>query len=110
MDKSGPNKATVDGIIDNRCVPIEVRQIRYLSNFVEKNHRAVKHLTRTILNFKAFRSDRNVLAGIELVHIIRKGQMAEEIRCLLQNNFMRWQDKSVQFSELAICSSKICVL
>ena len=28
-----------------------------------------------MLNFKSFRSAKNVLAGIELMHIIRKGQL-----------------------------------
>jgi transposase-like protein len=31
-----------------------------------------------MLNFKSFRSARNVLAGIELMHMIRKGQKAAE--------------------------------
>jgi putative transposase len=33
-----------------------------------------------MLNFKSFRSTKNVLVGIELMHMIRKGQMisAEE--------------------------------
>jgi putative transposase len=61
-------------------VPIEVRQIKYLNTIVEQDHRAVKRVTRPMLNFKAFRSARKVLAGIELMHRIRKGQMiiAEE--------------------------------
>jgi len=37
-------------------------------------------MTRPMLNFKSFHSARNTLAGIELMHMIRKGQMiaAEE--------------------------------
>jgi transposase-like protein len=75
MDKSGANKAAIDGINNDRDVPIEVRQIKYLNNIVEQDHRAIKRLTRPMLNFKSFRSARNVLAGIELMHMIRKGQM-----------------------------------
>ena len=52
-----------------------VRQVKYLNNIVEKNHRAIKRVTRPMLNFKSFRAARNVLAGIELMHMIRKGQL-----------------------------------
>jgi transposase-like protein len=80
MDKSGANKVAIDGINDDLGVPIAVCQIKYLNNIVERDHRAVKPVTRQMLNFKSFRSARNVLAGIELTHMIRKGQMiiAEE--------------------------------
>ena len=35
----------------------------------------IKRITRPMLNFKSFRAARNVLAGIELMHMIRKGQL-----------------------------------
>ena len=44
---------------------------------VEQDHRAIKRVTKPMLNFKSFRSARNVLAGIELMHMIRKGQMTD---------------------------------
>jgi putative transposase len=74
MDKSGANKAAINGINAGRDVPIVVRQIKYLNNIVEQDHRAIKRVTKPMLNFKSFRSARNVLAGIELIHMIRKGQ------------------------------------
>ena len=75
MDKSGANKAAIDGINHGRELPIEVRQIKYLNNIVEQDHRAIKRVTKPMLNFKSFHSVRSVLAGIELMHMIRKGQM-----------------------------------
>ena len=56
-------------------MPIEVRQIKYLNNIVEQDHRAVKRITKPMLGFESLRAARNVLAGIELMHMIRKGQM-----------------------------------
>jgi len=76
MDKSGANKAAIDAINSGRDVPIEVRQVKYLNNIVEQDHRAIKRVTRPMLNFKSFRSAGCVLAGIELIHMIRKGQFA----------------------------------
>jgi len=78
MDKSGANKAAVDGINQDRDVPIEVRQVKYLNNIIEQDHRFVKRVTKPMLGFKTFRTARAVLAGIELMHMIRKGQLSDE--------------------------------
>ena len=76
MGKSGANKAAIDAINAGRDVPILVRQVKYLNNIVEQDHRAIKRVTRPMLNFKSFRSAGSLLAGIELIHMIRKGQFA----------------------------------
>jgi putative transposase len=76
MDKSGANKAAIDEINRSQDVPITVRQVKYLNNIVEQDHRAIKRVTRPMLNFKSFRSASNVLAGVELMHMIRKDQFA----------------------------------
>ena len=78
LDKSGANKAAMDGINAGRETLILVRQVKYLNNIVEQDHRAIKRVTKPMLNFKSFRAARNVLAGIELMHMIRKGQLLLE--------------------------------
>ncbi|WP_415838403.1 IS6 family transposase, partial [Polaromonas hydrogenivorans] len=70
MDKSGANKAAMDEINARGETPVIVRQVKYLNNIVEQDHRAVKRVTKPMLNFKSFRSAKNVLAGIELMHMI----------------------------------------
>jgi len=72
MDKSGANKAAIDEINGAMAVPITVRQVKYLNNIVEQDHGAIKRLTRPMLGFKSFSSAANVLAGIELMHMICK--------------------------------------
>ena len=76
MDKSGANKAAIDAINASRSVAILVRQVKYLNNIVEQDHRAIKRVTNPMLNFKSFRTVSSVLAGIELMHMIRKGKFA----------------------------------
>ena len=78
MDKSGANKAAMDEINDRGEMPIIVRQVKYLNNIVEQDHRVIKRITKPMLNFKSFQATKNVLAGIELVHMIRKGQLMLE--------------------------------
>ena len=76
IDKSGANKSAIGQIIEDKSILVQVRQIKYLNNIVEQDHRAVKRNTRPMLGFKSFRAAASVLAGIELMHMIRKGQMA----------------------------------
>ena len=75
MDKSGANKAAMDQIIDDKAISIVVPQVKYLNNIVEQDHRAINRVTRPMLGFKSFRAAKHVLAGIELMHMIRKGQL-----------------------------------
>ena len=42
---------------------------------MEQDHWAIKRVTKPMLNFKSFQAAKNVLAGIELMHMIRKGQL-----------------------------------
>jgi putative transposase len=51
---------------------------KYLNNIVEQDHRAVKRITRPMLGFKSFEAAQDTLAGIELMHMIKKGQMVVE--------------------------------
>lgn len=75
MDKSGANKAAIDAINASRNLLILVRQVKCLNNIVEQDHRAIKRMTGPMLNFKSFRAAGGVLAGIELIHMMRKGQI-----------------------------------
>jgi putative transposase len=50
------------------------RPLKYLNNIVEQDHRAVKRITRPMLGFKSFWAARCTLAGMEVMHAIRKGQ------------------------------------
>ena len=75
IDKSGSNIAALEAINAERRKQIVVRQVKYLNNIAEQDHRAIKRRTRPMLGFKDFRCARILLSGIELMHMIRKGQM-----------------------------------
>ena len=74
MDKSGAAKAAIDETNSTMGVSITVRQIKYPNNIVEQDHRAIKRVTRPMLGFKSFRAAANVLAGVDLMLMIHKGQ------------------------------------
>ena len=42
---------------------------------MEQDHRAIKRITKPMLGFRSFQAAKNILAGIELMHMIRKGQL-----------------------------------
>ena len=75
IDKSGANTAAIESYNEENEADIEIRQIKYLNNIVEQAHRAVKRVARPMLGFKSFRSAAITLAGVELMHMIRKGQL-----------------------------------
>jgi len=75
IDRSGSNTAAIASIQADSGLPIEMRQSKYLNNIVEQDHRAVKRITRPMLGFKTFRCARILIAGIETMHMIRKGQL-----------------------------------
>ena len=86
MDKSGANKAGIDTInlhlallfmLGGLFVQLFVRQIKYLNNIVEQDHRFIKKITKPMKGFKAFHSADATLAGIELHHMLRKKQHTE---------------------------------
>ena len=56
-------------------LPIDTKQrsSKYLNNLIEQNRRSVKQRI-VMLGFKQFGNSAVTIAGIELVHRIRKGQ------------------------------------
>jgi putative transposase len=52
-----------------------MRQIKYLNNLVDQDHRSIKRIVQPMMGFKSFPSARITLQGIELMHMIKKGQM-----------------------------------
>jgi transposase-like protein len=52
----------------------KIRSSKYLNNLIEQDHRNIKSRTKVMLGFKRFRNAATTIAGIELMHRIRKGQ------------------------------------
>ena len=75
IGKSGANTAAIESYNTDHKASIEMRQIKYLNNIVEQDHRAIKRQIRPMLGFKSFWSAAVTLAGVELMHMIRKGQL-----------------------------------
>jgi putative transposase len=75
IDKSEASRAAIESYNAEHETAIEIRQSKYLNNLVEQDHRAVKRVLRPMLGFKSFWAARRTLAGIEVMHMLRKGQI-----------------------------------
>lgn len=75
IDKSGANTAAIKQYNKDHNKRIKIRQCKYLNNLIEQDHRRIKRLTRPMLGFKNFHAAQRTLAGIEVMAMIKKGQM-----------------------------------
>jgi transposase-like protein len=60
-----------DGLLP---VKTKLRSSKYLNNVIEQDHRGVKQRIAVMLGFKGFKNAAITIAGIELLHRVRKGQ------------------------------------
>ena len=78
IDKSGANTTALEGLNQEQKVAgkpeVQIRQIKYLNNLVEQDHRGIKRRTKPMLGFQRFKTARRALKGVELCHMIHKGQ------------------------------------
>jgi putative transposase len=54
IDKSGANTAAIVSYNADHDADVEIREVKYLNNIVEQDHRAIKRRVRAMLGFKAF--------------------------------------------------------
>jgi transposase, IS6 family len=56
-------------------VGIQIRQVKYLNNILEQDHRFIEKRVRSMLGLKSFRTATSILSGIEAMHMIKKEQI-----------------------------------
>jgi len=68
---------------------VGIRQIKYLNNIIEQDHRSIKRIVNPMLGFQSFQSANKTLKGIEAMNMIKKGQVDTLNRCVLDEvNFI----------------------
>ncbi len=80
VDRSAANEAAIKRYNEEYGITIEICQIKYLHNIVERDHRGVKRVTRPMLGFQSFEAAQATLVGIELMRMLKKDQLVEEAR------------------------------
>jgi putative transposase len=75
IDGNEANASAIKRYNDAHGTHIIIRQVKYLNNIVEQDHRAVKRVTRPMLGFKSFAAAHDTLVGIEPMHMLKKRQL-----------------------------------
>jgi len=66
------NELQAEGAIADSC---ELRQVKYLNNIIEQDHRFIKRRVKPGLGFFSMESAWRTLQGYEVMNMIRKGQV-----------------------------------
>ncbi len=77
VDKNPAYPVSIQQLKNEKKMPegIQIRQVKYLNNIVEQDHRFIKRRVLPILGFKSFCTATSILAGVEAMHMIKKEQI-----------------------------------
>ncbi|PEL16859.1 IS6 family transposase, partial [Bacillus pseudomycoides] len=77
VDKNPAYPVAIQALKEEKHMPegIKIRQVRYLNNIVEQDHRFIKKRVRSMLGFKSFKTATAILSGVEAMHMIKRGQI-----------------------------------
>ena len=75
IDGSAANEAAIKSDNEEHGTAIAIRQIKYLNNIVEQDHRSIKRRVNASLGFRSFDGAQRTIQGYEAMHMIRKGQV-----------------------------------
>ena len=77
VDKNAAYPKSFNELKAERHIPegCELRQVKYLNNMIEQDHRFIKRLTKPGMGFFSFETAWRTLQGFEVMNMIRKGQV-----------------------------------
>ncbi len=77
VDKNPTYPVAIQALKEEKHMPegIQLRQVRYLNNIVEQDHRFIKKRIRSILGFKSYKISASILSGVEAMHMVKKEQI-----------------------------------
>src|SRR3954454_1233683 len=77
VDKNPAYPVAIQKLKEEKRMPegIQIRQVKYLNNMVEQDHRFIKKRVRSMLGLKSFRTAKTIISGIEARHMVKKGQL-----------------------------------
>lgn len=76
VDKNPAYPLAIQELKEEKQLPegIQLRQVKYLNNIIEQDHRFIKKRIRPMLGLKSLRTAKRIIAGIEAMHMIKKEQ------------------------------------
>ncbi|MCR8861132.1 IS6 family transposase [Bacillus pseudomycoides] len=82
VDKNPAYPVAIQELKKEKHMPegIQIRQVKYLNNIVEQDHRFIKKRVRSMLGFKSYETATSILSGVEAMHMIKKGQLHLQVK------------------------------
>ena len=77
VDKKPAYPIAIEELKKEKKMPvgIQIRQVKYLNNIIEQDHRFIKRRVHSMLELKSFRTAKSIFSGIEAMHIIKKAKL-----------------------------------
>ncbi|MBD5797767.1 IS6 family transposase [Bacillus pseudomycoides] len=77
VDKNPAYPVAIQELKEEKHMPedIQIRQVKYLNNIVEQDHRFIKKRVRSMLGSKSYETATSILSGVEAMHMMKKGQL-----------------------------------
>jgi len=77
VDKNPAYSLAIDELKNDKILPknIGIRQIKYLNNIIEQDHRSIKRIVHSMLGFQSVLSADKTLKGVEAMNMIKKRQV-----------------------------------
>ncbi|AIK35590.1 integrase core domain protein (plasmid) [Bacillus pseudomycoides] len=82
VDKNPAYPVAIQELKEEKRMPegIQIRQVKYLNNIVEQDHRFIKKRVRSMLGFKSYETATSILSGVEAMHMMKKGQLNLQVK------------------------------
>ncbi len=82
VDKNPAYPITMHKLKEDKKMPkgIQIRQVKYLNNIVEQDHRFIKKRIYPMLGLKSFCTVKAIISGIEAMHMIKKKPVFQEVK------------------------------
>ena len=82
VDKNPAYPIAIEELKKEKSIPdgMQLRQQKYLNNIVEQDHRFIKKRVRSMLGLKTFRTAKQMICGVEAMHMLKKGQLQQGVK------------------------------
>ncbi|SDZ27212.1 IS6 family transposase [Bacillus sp. 166amftsu] len=82
VDKNPAYPVAIQELKEEKRMPegIQIRQVKYLNNILEQDHRFIKKRVRSMLGFKSYETATSILSGVEAMHMMKKRQLNLQVK------------------------------
>ena len=82
VDKNPAYPIAIEELKKEKSIPdgMQLRQQKYLNNIVEQDHRFIKKRVHSMLGLKTFRTAKQIICGVEVMHMLKKGQLQQGVK------------------------------